>query len=90
MSLSRWRAPSNKKGGIVMVLPFFGAFEYGESTEGVAAGPDERGWRAEKCWGRVNFCQIISDVMDEVGDVGMGVRIMEERENSITSRSSRS
>ena len=47
-----WLAPSNKKGGIVMVLPFFGAFEYGESTEGVAAGPDERGCRAEKCWGR--------------------------------------
>ena len=29
-----------------------GTWNTGESTEGVASGPDERGWRAEKCWER--------------------------------------
>ena len=29
--------------------------KHGESTEKVAAGPDERGWRAEKCWTRLEF-----------------------------------
>ena len=29
--------------------------KHGESTERVAAGPDEQGWKGEKCWTRLEF-----------------------------------
>jgi hypothetical protein len=29
--------------------------KHGESTERVAAGPDEQGWKGEKCWTRREF-----------------------------------